>query len=186
MKVGWRKLTDELDQEADFRIPDYLTRTLRFAVLLSWNFECAYCGAADATHVDHVYPRSRGGGHHPRNLVAACPTCNLSKNARVLSFAEYAGILGGIERRQVQFWRIHKHLNARQYHDVLSRVSLRVLEHIVDGCPDMFRGFLRQEWARRVENKLFPGRHRTAVNLGHVQTDKLRELIVSYGGWSKA
>jgi hypothetical protein len=96
------------------------------------------------------------------------------------------GVLAGIERRQPQFWRIYKHLNTSRYHEVLSRVSIRVLEHVLNSCPDMFRGFLRQEWNRRMENKFFPGRHRTAINLGHIDFHDFRELVISYGVSPKA
>ena len=44
---------------------------------------CFWCDAdcEAAFHVDHVYPLSRGGGHVASNLVIACPTCNLRKQA---------------------------------------------------------------------------------------------------------
>ncbi|MCB1029146.1 MAG: HNH endonuclease [Microthrixaceae bacterium] len=35
-----------------------------------------------ATSVDHVMPRSRGGGDEPSNLVAACVPCNQRKGDR--------------------------------------------------------------------------------------------------------
>lgn len=42
---------------------------------------CAYCGGAAET-VDHVLPRSRGGGSGWLNLVAACLRCNHRKADR--------------------------------------------------------------------------------------------------------
>jgi 5-methylcytosine-specific restriction endonuclease McrA len=42
---------------------------------------CAYCGGPADT-VDHVLPRSRGGGDTWFNLVAACQTCNGLKDDR--------------------------------------------------------------------------------------------------------
>jgi len=46
--------------------------------LMDWM--CVYCGG-EATHMDHVLPRSRGGGALG-NLAPACARCNLSKNNR--------------------------------------------------------------------------------------------------------
>lgn len=45
---------------------------------------CHWCGAncADKYHVDHYEPLSKGGKHEIRNLVIACPRCNLRKSAR--------------------------------------------------------------------------------------------------------
>lgn len=45
---------------------------------------CHWCsnGCADAFHVDHVYPLSKGGSHREDNLVIACPDCNRRKGAK--------------------------------------------------------------------------------------------------------
>jgi 5-methylcytosine-specific restriction endonuclease McrA len=42
---------------------------------------CQYCGRS-AENVDHVVPRSRGGGHEWENVVAACRRCNSRKKDR--------------------------------------------------------------------------------------------------------
>ena len=42
---------------------------------------CIYCGA-QAEHLDHVVPVSRGGAHSVGNLAPACADCNLSKRNR--------------------------------------------------------------------------------------------------------
>ncbi len=44
---------------------------------------CQYCDGAAET-LDHVVPRSRGGGHTWDNLVAACRRCNAAKRDRLL------------------------------------------------------------------------------------------------------
>src|SRR5450755_338795 len=44
---------------------------------------CAYCGG-HANTVDHVMPRSRGGGDTWENLVACCVRCNNAKGDRTL------------------------------------------------------------------------------------------------------
>lgn len=43
---------------------------------------CQYCGSA-AENLDHVVPRSRGGGHTWENVVAACRKCNTRKEDRL-------------------------------------------------------------------------------------------------------
>lgn len=43
---------------------------------------CRYCGSTDSPTVDHVLPRSRGGGDELANLVAACRSCNCRKKDR--------------------------------------------------------------------------------------------------------
>jgi len=49
-------------------------------------YECAYCGKkirwSDA-HVDHIWPRSKGGPDAEWNLVVACPECNLKKSDKI-------------------------------------------------------------------------------------------------------
>ena len=61
------------------RVP--LTRS---ALMRRDNYKCAYCGRHAET-IDHVIPRSRGGGHAWENCVAACQMCNHRKADRLLS-----------------------------------------------------------------------------------------------------
>jgi hypothetical protein len=42
---------------------------------------CGYCGT-EATTIDHILPRSRGGQHEWENVAAACRPCNLRKRDR--------------------------------------------------------------------------------------------------------
>jgi hypothetical protein len=43
------------------------------------NHECVYCGAKKDLTLDHVLPKSRGGGNEWTNLVTSCFKCNLKK-----------------------------------------------------------------------------------------------------------
>lgn len=68
----------------------------RAGVLARDRHVCAFCGGAAST-VDHVLPRSRGGGNEWLNTVAACGRCNNRKGNRTpaearmpLRFAPYA------------------------------------------------------------------------------------------------
>src|SRR5687767_9368266 len=58
-----------------FRARASLTRR---AVFARDEWSCQYCGKA-AENVDHVIPRSRGGGHTWENVVASCRKCNANK-----------------------------------------------------------------------------------------------------------
>ncbi|CAB5224026.1 HNHc domain containing protein [uncultured Caudovirales phage] len=53
----------------------------RLRVLKRDSYICQYCGE-DATQVDHVIPRSKGGGHELDNLLACCARCNTLKGAK--------------------------------------------------------------------------------------------------------
>lgn len=55
----------------------------RRAVFARDGHRCQYChGPAES--IDHVVPRSRGGGHDWENVVAACRPCNVRKRDRYL------------------------------------------------------------------------------------------------------
>ena len=56
----------------------------RVAILMRDDSTCQYCSAV-ATTVDHVVPRSKGGGQDWGNLVACCSPCNAKKGNRLLS-----------------------------------------------------------------------------------------------------
>ena len=43
------------------------------------NGECVYCGSTKQLTLDHVIPRSRGGGNSWDNLVTCCHNCNVRK-----------------------------------------------------------------------------------------------------------
>ncbi|HET7237232.1 MAG TPA: HNH endonuclease [Actinomycetota bacterium] len=58
----------------------------RRAVFARDDWVCQYCGAA-AENLDHVIPRSRGGGHTWDNVVAACRRCNTRKENRLIEDA---------------------------------------------------------------------------------------------------
>lgn len=76
-------------------------KDLRLAVYLRDRFTCGYCGAdlhdAEPFQVtlDHLLPRSAGGGNEPANLITACRSCNCSRKDR--PWADYA--TGGAQDR---------------------------------------------------------------------------------------
>ena len=60
-------------------------------LLTAQNNRCYWCCRVligEKFHVDHVYPRSRGGSDDLDNLRVSCVLCNLSKNATLP--ADYA------------------------------------------------------------------------------------------------
>lgn len=68
------------------RIPRQTRALSRKNILIRDHHTCQYCGrrggAGDLT-LDHVLPRSRGGGGSWENLVAACRPCNNRKGDRL-------------------------------------------------------------------------------------------------------
>ena len=65
-------------------------------LMARFQHSCAYCRVAlgSACHIDHVVPLARGGSNGIGNLVPACPSCNLSKNSRLLSYWRYKSTTG--------------------------------------------------------------------------------------------
>ena len=59
-------------------------------VLYRDDHHCQYCGtgSSDMLTIDHVIPRSRGGGDSWDNVVAACVRCNIKKGNRTPREAE--------------------------------------------------------------------------------------------------
>ena len=56
----------------------------RKAILQRDNRICQYC-AEPATTIDHVVPRSKGGGQSWTNLASSCHACNSRKGNLLLS-----------------------------------------------------------------------------------------------------
>jgi 5-methylcytosine-specific restriction endonuclease McrA len=51
----------------------------RRAVFARDGWACQYCGSRASLTVDHVVPRSKGGGSNWENIVASCAPCNRRK-----------------------------------------------------------------------------------------------------------
>lgn len=59
---------------------------------------CRYCGRElepEEMTIDHIHPKSKGGGNRPKNLTAACRTCNSHKGDKIINVAD-----AGAERRK--------------------------------------------------------------------------------------
>jgi 5-methylcytosine-specific restriction endonuclease McrA len=63
------------------RIPrdTHRRKITRRAVFARDNWTCQYCGSKSTLTVDHVIPRSKGGGSNWDNIVASCAPCNRRK-----------------------------------------------------------------------------------------------------------
>jgi len=44
------------------------------------NYTCQRCGSTSRLHIDHIFPRSRGGDDSMDNLQVLCESCNLTKS----------------------------------------------------------------------------------------------------------
>jgi hypothetical protein len=51
--------------------------------------KCQYCGSTRHLTIDHIIPRSKGGGDNWFNLVVACSACNTKKGNKLL---EHSGL----------------------------------------------------------------------------------------------
>ena len=92
------------------RRPRPRVKLTRREIFIRDDYTCQYCGrnSHDLT-IDHIVPRSRGGGHSWDNLVSACKSCNHRKGGKSLSQARMdlrstpaeprAGMYYTIERR---------------------------------------------------------------------------------------
>ena len=64
------------------RVPRTPLRLSRRNVFVRDGHACVYCGKTSELTIDHVLPRSRGGGSSWENLVSCCRGCNLEKGHR--------------------------------------------------------------------------------------------------------
>ena len=65
------------------RVPYMEVPLTRRNILHRDGHTCQYCGyTGDKLTLDHVIPKSRGGGETWENIVAACVCCNVKKGSR--------------------------------------------------------------------------------------------------------
>jgi 5-methylcytosine-specific restriction endonuclease McrA len=56
---------------------------IREYLLEKWDRNCAYCGKTSVPlEIEHIVPRSRGGGNRVSNLTLACDPCNKKKGTQ--------------------------------------------------------------------------------------------------------
>jgi 5-methylcytosine-specific restriction endonuclease McrA len=82
----------------------------RREVFIRDGFTCQYCGrtgTSDLT-IDHVVPKSRGGGHSWDNLVSACKSCNHRKGGRLPGEARMNLKRAPAEPRAGQYYTIER------------------------------------------------------------------------------
>ncbi len=78
-------VSDEFSIPAVVRLQQYINvpyrgvELSRLNIFKRDNHSCQYCGSDKDLSIDHVLPRSRGGGSSWKNLVAACKPCNARK-----------------------------------------------------------------------------------------------------------
>jgi 5-methylcytosine-specific restriction endonuclease McrA len=84
-----RTVTESYPLPTIVRLTFFVRVEYRSAVLSRTNlfrrdeFRCQYCGRKDVPlTIDHVIPRSRGGGESWENLITACKSCNTLKGNR--------------------------------------------------------------------------------------------------------
>jgi 5-methylcytosine-specific restriction endonuclease McrA len=72
------------------RVPRAVQRKIsRRALFARDGWRCVYCGTSGGRlTLDHVVPRSRGGGSVWENVVTSCAPCNLRKGDRLLDEAK--------------------------------------------------------------------------------------------------
>ena len=84
------------------RLPRQRVRFNRRNIFARDGNRCQYCGKRFATNelsLDHVMPRSRGGGASWENLVCACLPCNVRKGGRTPREANMALIREPVQPR---------------------------------------------------------------------------------------
>ena len=79
-KYARRKLQIGATEEPGMR--DFIRRLRSAAV---WCHICWRPLRGSDTHIDHIVPLSRGGGHARANIAPICRSCNSRKHTRLLS-----------------------------------------------------------------------------------------------------
>lgn len=84
----------------------------RKEIFIRDHYTCQYCGrqAGDLT-VDHVVPKSRGGGHAWDNVVSACKPCNHRKGGRLPNEARMTLKRDPAEPRAGAYYTIERRLD---------------------------------------------------------------------------
>ena len=125
----------------------------RFEIFKRDGFRCTYCGTSPVErplHVDHVEPKSKGGGDDAANLVTACADCNLGKSSVQLTDKRLApNIVTEADEDHVEQIRAYLKLQKK-----IARARAQVADELIryweERCPvsdymsPMVPGWLRE------------------------------------------
>jgi len=87
-EMALRSVNRQYKYPSVIRLFDYIKLPFRTVSLSRANifrrdgYQCVYCGTRNNLTIDHVTPRSQGGGDSWANLVTACQDCNTKKGNR--------------------------------------------------------------------------------------------------------
>jgi len=59
----------------------------KLKLLVEANYKCCYCGMKmdfETATIDHIIPKSKGGGNIIDNLAICCSPCNIRKGNKIL------------------------------------------------------------------------------------------------------
>lgn len=77
---------------------------------------CQYCGySGDELTLDHVIPRSRGGGDSWENMVTACVRCNVRKGNRTPKEAEMPLNYKPSKPHSSLYFEVRKHIKSGRH-----------------------------------------------------------------------
>jgi len=66
-------------------IPYYVTPEQKTRIMVKFDFKCIRCGVEKNLSIDHIVPRTKGGGNDDENLQVLCKKCNASKGNKIIS-----------------------------------------------------------------------------------------------------
>ena len=72
------------------RVPNSVN-VKREKILQKFGYQCANCKWDEHLQIDHIHPRSKGGGDEEENLQVLCGPCNANKRAKTMDEWEQSG-----------------------------------------------------------------------------------------------
>ena len=99
------------------KIPKHTVKFNRRNIFARDNNQCQYCGkrfALSELSLDHIVPRSQGGGSSWENVVCACIDCNVRKGGRTPKQA-HMGLIRKPEKPK-RSPMLSLKLNSKKYH----------------------------------------------------------------------
>jgi len=94
-------------------------------------WKCQYCKTELHWHditIDHVQPKSRGGGTSWKNCVSSCRSCNRKKSNKTLAESGMSLIKQPLEPNPLHFWDMTK--NSSWHDDWEMLIPQRYLFHV--------------------------------------------------------
>lgn len=162
--------------------------SIRFKIFERDNFTCQYCGQKPPQvilHLDHIYPKSKGGSNDEMNLITSCQDCNLGKKDKIIknikTKSQIKKSLEDVKESEKQLNEYYKFLRKKE------RKYNKIVDNIADYWSEIWNNHYSLNHRGRSSIKTFlgflePEEIKESMDIARCKIDNIEECYKYFCG----